>query len=100
MVFRVFLSDTVPDHSTISWNRRTRFLHTDISEETFNEIVRQAMEHRMVGGRALMTDSTHVKANANNNKFVHKVKKERPKLYIEELEAAVNEDREKHGKKN
>ncbi len=54
----------------------------------------------MVGGRALMTDSTHVKANANKNKFVHKVKKERPKLYMEELEAAVIKDREKHGKKN
>lgn len=70
------LSDTIPDHSTISWKRR------------------------MVGGRALMTDSTHIKANANKNKFVHKYKKEKAKFYIDELEAAVIEDREAHGKKN
>ena len=31
--FRVSLSDTIPDHSTISWNRRTRFIHTNIFEE-------------------------------------------------------------------
>ena len=89
------LSDTVPDHSIISWNRRTRFIHTNI----FDEIVRQATEHRMVGGRALMTDSTHIKANANKNKFIHKVKQEKLKSYMEELEAAVTQDREDHGKK-
>ena len=94
------LSDSVPDHSTISWNRRTRFLHTNIFEEIFDEIVRQASEHRMVGGRALMSDSTHIKANANKNKFVRKVKEEHPKAYLEELEVAVNEDRVAHGKEN
>lgn len=93
------LSDTISDHSAISWNRRTRFLHTNIFEEIFDEIVRQAMEHRMVGGRALMTNSTHVKANANKNKFIKKVKQKRLKVYMEELEAAVTEeDRENHGK--
>ncbi len=98
--FRFSLSDTIPDHSTISWNRRTRFIHTNIFEEIFDEIVRQATEHQMVGGRALMTDSTHIKANANKNKFVHKYKKEKAKFYIDELEAAVIEDRKVHGKKN
>lgn len=93
------LSDTVPDHSTISWNRRTRFFYTNIFEEIFDEIVRQATEYRMVGGRALMTDSTHIKANANKNKFIHKVKQGKPKSYMEELEAAVTQDREDHGKK-
>ncbi|AJK38040.1 putative iSBma2, transposase (plasmid) [Bacillus thuringiensis serovar kurstaki] len=54
----------------------------------------------MVGGRALMTDSTHIKANANKNKFVYKYKKEKENFYIDELEAAVIEDREVHEKKN
>lgn len=94
------LSDSVPDHSTISWNRRTRFLHTNIFEEIFDEIVRQAADHRMVGGRALMTDSTHIKANANKKKFVRKVKTTEPKAYLEELEQAVTADRIAHGKKN
>ncbi|EJQ98120.1 hypothetical protein II5_05850 [Bacillus cereus MSX-A1] len=75
------LSDTISDHSTISWNRRTRFIHTNISEEIFDEILRKATEHQMVGERALMTDSTYIKANAIKNKFVYKYKKEKVKFY-------------------
>lgn len=54
----------------------------------------------MVGGRMVMTDFTHIKANSNKNKFVHKYKKEKAKFYIDELEAMVIEDREVHEKKN
>ncbi|SEG71973.1 hypothetical protein SAMN04487919_12016 [Bacillus sp. ok061] len=32
-----------------------------------------------------MTDSTHIKANANKNKFVHKYKKEKAKFYMGSL---------------
>jgi transposase len=94
------LEDKVPDHSTISFNRRTRFINTTIFEEIFDDIVRQAIDHKMVSGRILMTDSTHVKANANKNKFIRKVKEEKPKVYMEELEEAVQKDRVEHGKKN
>lgn len=62
--------------------------------------MRQATEHRMVGGHALMTDSTYIKANANKNKFVHKYKKEKAKFYIYKLEAAAIEEREVHEKKH
>lgn len=94
------IDDPVPDHSTISYNRRTRFLHTSIFEDIFDEIVRQAQNHNMVGGRILMSDSTHIKANANKNKFVRKLKAAKPKSYLEELEKEANEDRVAHGKKN
>ncbi len=94
------LSDTIPDHSTISWNRRTRFIHTNIFEEIFDEIVRQATEHRMVGGRALMTDSTHIGLPMLIKISLYiNIKKEKAKFYIDELEAAVIEDREVHEKK-
>ncbi|WP_139070854.1 transposase, partial [Paenibacillus sp. KS1] len=39
------LTDKVPDHSTISWNRRTRFKDTDIFQDVFDEIVLQAIQH-------------------------------------------------------
>jgi transposase len=94
------LSDKVPHHSTISFNRRTRLLHPNIFEEIFDAMVHQAITHHMVGGRILTTDSTHIKANANKNKFTRKVKEEHPKAYLEELEAAVTEDRIQHGKKH
>lgn len=32
-----------------------------------------AINHRMVGGRVLMTDSTHLKANANKKKYTKEI---------------------------
>jgi transposase len=73
IAYRWFLGlkfhDPVPDHSTNSWNRQHRFKDTDIFQEIFDEIVLQAINYKMVGGRVLFTDSTHLKANANKHKF-------------------------------
>jgi transposase len=94
------LTDPVPHHSTISWNRRTRFNDTDIFQEIFDEIVLQAINHRMVGGRILFSDSTHLKANANKHKFTREVVEVETREYIEELNQAIDEDRKEHGKKS
>lgn len=93
------LNDPVPDHSTISWNRRTRFKDTNIFQEIFDEIVFQAMNHKMVGGRVLFSDSTHLKANANKHKFTREEVEVETREYIEELNKAIDEDRKNHGKK-
>lgn len=93
------LTDKVPDHSTISWNRRTRFKDTDIFQDVFDEIVLQAIQHRMVGGRVLVSDSTHVKANANKHKFTKEQVLQNTRDYVDELNAAVEQDRKTHGKK-
>ncbi|WP_236693953.1 transposase, partial [Sporosarcina globispora] len=73
IAYRWFLGlkfrDSVPHHSTISFNRQNRFKGTDIFQEIFDEIVLQAINNKMVGGRVLFTDSTHLKANANKHKF-------------------------------
>jgi transposase len=93
------LNDSVPDHSTISWNRRTRFKGTNIFQEIFDEIVLQAINHKMVGGRVLFTDSTHLKANANKHKFTREEVEIETREYIDELNKAIDEDRSNHGKK-
>ena len=93
------LIDRIPDHSTISFNRKGRFEDTSVFEEIFDETVRQAKAHGMVNGRVLLSDSTHVKANANKNKFIRKAKAEKVINYLEELDEAVEVDREAHGKK-
>lgn len=54
----------------------------------------------MVGGRVLISDSTHLKANANKRKFTKHVVEKSSRAYLEELEAAINEDREANGKKD
>ncbi|WP_190322975.1 transposase [Bacillus swezeyi] len=93
------INDPVPHHSTISWNRRTRFKDTTIFQDIFDEIVLQAINHDMVGGRVLFTDSTHLKANANKHKYTRKTIEQDTQNYIKDLDEAVLEDREAHGKK-
>ncbi|WP_201007600.1 IS1182 family transposase [Paenibacillus glycanilyticus] len=93
------LTDRVPDHTTISWNRRTRFKETTVFQDIFDEIVLQAISHRMVGGRVLISDSTHLKANANKHKYTKDQVKQNARDYLDELNAAVETDRKAQGKK-
>jgi IS5 family transposase len=103
VAYRWFLGlkfkDPVPHHSTISWNRQHRFMDTNIFQEIFDEIVLLAINHKMVGGRVLFTDSTHLKANANKNKFTREEIEAETREYFVELNKAVEEDRKAHGKK-
>lgn len=92
------LTDKIIDASTFSQQRRRRFLESDIEQQIFDEIVRQAIRHNLIGGDVLYTDSTHMKANANKKKFeVHTVT-DTPADYLAALEQAINEDRIAHGK--
>jgi transposase len=93
------LTDKVPDHSTISQNRRRRFIDSNIFQEVFDEIVRGAIGTGLVSGKHLFTDSTHLKASANRNRKETVEVSESPREYLEELERAVEEEREKHNQK-
>jgi len=92
------LTDKVIDASTFSQNRRRRFEGGGIEQRIFDRIVEQAIGHGLVGGQALYTDSTHLKANANRHKWVPQQVEQRPKDYLDALERAVTEDRAAHGK--
>lgn len=93
------LEDKIPDASVIWQNRIRRFNGTDIPEQIFNEILKQAISRGLVGGKVLYSDSTHLKANANKNKFVEETIKVESQDYISDLNNAINEDRIAHGKK-
>ncbi|WAG68354.1 IS1182 family transposase [Clostridium sp. CF011] len=93
------LTDPIPDHSTISQNRRRRFKGTDVFQKIFDEVVFKAINLKMVTGKILYTDSTHLKANANKRKLVKIEVEKTPKEYVAELNKAVEEDRINHGKK-
>ena len=92
------LTDKIPDASTLSQNRRRRFVGTPIYQEIFDQIVEQAQAQGLVGGRVLYTDSTHLKASANKNKFDQQEVEVKPMEYLEALDEAIDEDREAHGK--
>jgi transposase len=93
------LTDKVADASTLSQNRRRRFVGTDIEQIIFDTIVEQAVKHGLIGGRVFYTDSTHLKASANKNKHERHQVDQQPAHYLAELNAAVDEDRLAHDKK-
>lgn len=93
------LTDKIPDASTFSQNRRRRFTESTIYQEIFDEIVVQAISKKLINGRVLYTDSTHLKASANKHKFEKKQVETSTRSYMDELEDAINADRKAHGKK-
>lgn len=92
------LTDPVPDASTLSQNRRRRFAESTIYQEIFDEIVLQAMRQGLVEGRVLYSDSTHLKANANKNKFDLALVSKSRADYLDALDRAIEDDRAEHGK--
>jgi transposase len=95
---RMKLTDKVPDASTLSQNRRRRFRDSDIYQQIFDEVVELACRKGLVTGRVLYTDSTHLKANANKNKFDVVRVEVKPVEYLAQLEAAVEQGRARQGR--
>lgn len=88
----------VPHYSTFSKNYERRFKDSDVFENIFIEIVKQANKYHLVDGTVLYTDSTHKKANANKKKFhmeTVRIVKERKRW----LEDEINRERLEHGRK-
>ena len=92
------LRDKVPDASTLSQNRRRRFAESTIYQEIFDEMVLLAVNKGLACGTVLYTDSTHLKANANKNKFDLAEVEVKPQEYLAALDRAIREDRVAHGK--
>lgn len=93
------LTDPVFDASTLSQNRRRRYRDASVAQDIFDAIVEQAIRHGLVDGTVLYTDSTHLKANANKNRFDMAMVAKSRAGYWDALDAAIEEDRLAHGKK-
>src|SRR3954468_13585865 len=93
------LTDPVFDASTLSQNRRRRYNDASVAQDIFDAIVEQAIARGLVDGTVLYTDSTHLKANANKNRYDTAVVAKSRADYWDALDAAIEEDRQAHGKK-
>ncbi|WP_421779397.1 IS1182 family transposase [Kiloniella litopenaei] len=96
---RLKLTDKVFDASTLSQNRRRRYRDVSVAQDIFDGIVEQALNHGLVEGSVLYTDSTHLKANANKNKWDKEIIAKSRSSYWEDLDLAIEEDRVARGKK-
>lgn len=93
------LQEKIPHFSTFGKNYERRFKESDLFEQIFVRILMEAIECGFVKTDAVFIDSTHVKANANKNKYVKKMAQHRAHKYKRDLMIEINADRQEHGKK-
>ena len=93
------LQEKIPHFSTFGKNYERRFKESDLFEQIFVRILMEAIECGFVKTDAVFIDATHVKANANKNKYVKKMAQHRAHKYKRELMIEINADRQEHGKK-
>lgn len=98
------LDERVPDHSTLSNNRNGRFKDGTLFLDVFEGIVEQCKQAGLIEGRAVVTDSTHVKANVNDEVRETVTVTKEPSEYFKTLEATARElaasaDEKRQGKK-
>jgi len=100
------LGNSVPDHTTFSQNRRRRFKNSGVFQEIFDHIVSICVEEGLVTGEVIVTDSTHIKANASSSKVEKIIVEKTPSDYVSELEkeaqrleAELQDKRDAQGKK-
>lgn len=92
LAYRWFLGleidDPVPHHSVFSKNRQRRFGDGKIFQQIFDHLVMQCVEKGLVTGELVVTDSTHIKANAalGKNAITVEVTKT-PSQYLQQLDA-------------
>ena len=90
IAFRWFLGidfdEPVPDHSTISQLRHRKFGGTTLFQDIFDEVVRKCMTAGLVTGKLLLTDSTHILANAAKEKREVIEVPDTPSEYVKKLD--------------
>lgn len=89
------LDDRVPDHSTISQNRRRRFNGTDIYRRLFERVLAMCIEKGLADGKLILTDSTHIRANASRRSEIKVVVEKEAACYMERLDRYESMERER-----
>ena len=99
MAYRWFLGldidERVPDHSTISQNRRRRFKGENLYRHLFERVLAICIETGLVDGKLILTDSTHVKANASRKSEYRLMVEKEAAWYMELLDKYEVLEREK-----
>lgn len=93
------LQESIPHFSTLGKNYERRFKESDLFEKIFQRILEEAINCGFIKADAVFIDATHVKANANKNKYVKKMAQHRVHKYKRDLFIEINEDRKERGKK-
>lgn len=103
VAYRWFLGlsmlDNVPHFTTFGKNYTRRFKDTDLYEKIFERILEECFSCGFVDDTTVFIDATHIKAAANNKKFIKQEAERTAKFYEAALKEEINRDREEHDKK-
>jgi transposase len=103
MAYRWFLGlgvyDPVPHFTTFGKNYVRRFKETDLFEQIFERILKECFQYKLVDPGTIFIDATHIKAHANNHKFINSAAKQQALFYSDKLKAEIDKEREEAGKK-
>ena len=103
LAYRWFLGlsmeDPVPDYSTWSQNYIRRYGNSEVFDQIFQRILKEAMDHGFLNPESVFGDSTHQKASANKRKAQEKEVEILRKRYDDALLQEINQSREEHGQK-
>ncbi|MGD6976651.1 IS1182 family transposase [Bacillus altitudinis] len=83
-------SEKIPHFSTFVKNYMRRFHDTDLFEQIFYRILREAMKKGLVDPSIAFIDSIHVKANANKKKLEKKIVRVETRSYQHQLHEEIN----------
>jgi len=64
------ITDSIPDHSTFSKNRISRWKESNLFEKVFVYIVQECIRHKLVDGDEIVADGTYIPANVAQNSWV------------------------------
>ena len=62
-------------------------------------VLEECISHKLVDTSTVFIDATHIKACANNKKFINRAAKEEAMFYEAKLNAEIDKEREESGKK-
>ena len=89
------LDERVPDHSTISQLRRRKFNGTDLFRNLFERVLALCIEKGLADGKLILTDSTHVKANASRKSEYTVLVEKEAAWYMDRLDRYETMERER-----
>ncbi|NQS32338.1 IS1182 family transposase [Streptococcus suis] len=93
------LDDKVPHFTTYGKNYVRRFQDRQVIEGIFTHILGLCVNAGFIDPTEIFIDGTHIKAAANNRKFINREIEKQAKFMSDQLEIEINRDREKHAKK-
>lgn len=103
VAYRWFLGlsmlDKVPHFTTLGKNYTRRFEGTDLYEQIFGRVLCECVRCGFVDMNTIFVDSTHIKAAANNKKFVKEAAEKTARFYESALRIEIEKDRKEHERK-